>query len=50
LKQVCHGYHKSGNDVFPIAPHAVSDVVIDDEVEFFIGEAIVVGKDAINRL
>jgi hypothetical protein len=32
---------------FAIAPHAVFDVVVDDEVEFFVGEAVVLGKDAI---
>ena len=30
-----------------VLAHAIFDVVVDDEVEFFVGEAVVVGKDAI---
>ena len=30
------------------AAHPVLDVVVDDEVEFFIGEAVVLGKHAVN--
>ncbi len=35
----------------PLSPllgaHAVFDVVVDDEVEFFVGEAVVLGEHAI---
>jgi len=31
----------------PNNAHAVFNVVVDDEVECFVGEAIVAGKDAI---
>jgi hypothetical protein len=30
-----------------ISPHAVLDAVVDDEVQFFISEAVVLGEDAV---
>ena len=33
-----------------IFTHAVLDVVVDDEVEFFIGEAVVFGEDAVDLI
>ena len=33
-----------------ISPHPVFDIIVDDEVEFFVSKAIVLGKDAIGLL
>jgi hypothetical protein len=30
-----------------VSAHAVFDVVVDEVVEFFVGEVVVLGKDAI---
>lgn len=33
-----------------VAPHSILDVVVDDEVEFLLGEAVVAGKSVIDRV
>jgi len=33
---------------FSLPPHAVLDVVVDDEIQFLFGKAVVPGKDAID--
>jgi hypothetical protein len=35
---------------FVISTHAVFDVVVDDEVELFVGEAVVVSEEAIDLI
>ena len=34
--------------VVPAAPHAVLDVVVDDEVGFLVSEAVVLRENAVN--
>ena len=31
-----------------IAPHAVLNIIVDDEVELFVGKAVVLGKDSVD--
>jgi hypothetical protein len=33
--------------VYPVPPQAVLDVIVDDELQFFVGEPIVLGQDSI---
>ena len=39
--------HYSSLLIFISPPHAVLDVVIDDEIQFFVGEAVVSGEYAV---